>query len=315
MGAAARCEPRLPDDVLCRASELILLADKSTPDESSGTSSDYVRALSKSLERQVALAEEEITEAKSEANRIARLQRAMLTLAEAYERRFGLLEYRLETCYRELRESSTSAFEVIGDSLGEVRIAKKDVLSVQELLKQRGLKVVSDSYDLSEGETVVVIAEGEWNGVSCQVVSPDSSPLELKPDEVLVLPSTDPCGETAISTLEFYTGSLLRDESTSNSSLVFKRYQLAIWDYDSVWEEDVDEARQSQVRRVTSVPDSKRRLYDVLSSLKTSSPASSPADGNTSKKAAKNKPSAPFKPARERSAAKKNSEKRKRRKR
>jgi len=305
-GAVSRCTPALPSDVLSRVSDL-MFASKEDP------KSDYVRALSSSLERQVYMAKEELRETERAAKGKVRCQKAMVSLAEAYVRHLSLLEDRLESCYRDLRQNA-APLAVVGDSLKEVRLVKKNIASDVDLLLERGLKVPSDSYGLKDGELVVVIAEGEWNGVSCTVVSSKSYPRALSPDEVLVVPSFSPLGDAVISSEHLDSSGENSGEIPMASALLLKRYQVAVWDYDSVW----DEAKGESKQRVTSVSDTKRRLYDVLASLSTPNPATSSRRSSTDRSSGEGDSSVPptkFLSARERRAANSGNANRKKKKR
>jgi hypothetical protein len=236
LNAASRCTTPLPPTVLRRASEL--LGDSSS-------SSQYTHALSKSLAKQVELQTNATAMAESLANDSARCQRALLSLTASYEREFVLLQDRVEQCYQTLRNSSSSEpLELLGETLREIRVAKKQIQSRQALLRERGLKLMYAGYKLKENESVVIVDDdGVLDGTTATVVKCEGL------DNVHVLPSFDPLS--------------LFDYSDEKQSMIVKRSQLAIWDYDSILQEDDDD-------RVTSVTDSKRRLGQVLASLKSS---------------------------------------------
>jgi len=251
LGAASRCEPPLPDDVITRAGDLL-----SGGEDGDG---DYLRAISASLEREKQAAEVATKAAEAYRDDSLRCRNAMVSLAKAYEQHFSRLERRLEVLYDELQnDESSDAFEVVGESLKEIRLVKKKVKSQEELLSERGLKRVPESYEFTDGETVIIIAEGEWEGESA-TVSLDSL---IAKDEVSVTPSfgwgVSMAGEQ----------SDVLNQSGANA-MILKRREVAIWDYpsDTSWDSNYEEKIP-----VRSVPDSRQKLYDVFSSLKTSEP-------------------------------------------
>ena len=107
--------------------------------------------------------------------------------------------------------------------------------------------MLPNSYKLAVGESVVIVAEGEWDGVTAKIVVDSTQDGTLKPTEVLVQPS------------DFFSPF---DDSLVEKPIVFLRHELAIWDCDNVWDYQATETR------TTSVPDSKRKLSSLLSTLK-----------------------------------------------
>lgn len=150
--------------------------------------------------------------------------------------------------------------ELVGETISEIRLAKKQVLSQKELLSERGLKLLPTSYELKVGESVVIVAPGEWDGSTATVAADATKDDTLGPTEVLVQPSSS----------LFAWDDMMFDATTSNGDdssmvdrpLIVQRHELAIWDYASIWEE----AESEMV--ATSIPDSKRRLSSLLSTLK-----------------------------------------------
>jgi hypothetical protein len=256
LGAASRCMPQLPEDVLARAADLMATSNEETGD----SSGDYVRTLTSSLEKQVGIADSARIQAQMSASNSAKCQKAMLSLASAYDRHLALLEERIERCFQELK-STNSPTELLGETLSELRVVKRQVQSEKDLLRERGLKILPDLYKLVDGTSIFIVKKGEWEGVAGTVVTLDPSlGQELKPDEVAV--------STALTLWEQMT---LEDPMSATSSpLVFKRYELAIWDFDSVW----DYGGDADMPSYTSIKDSKRQLNDVLSRIKTDASSS-----------------------------------------
>ena len=247
MGAAAQCRPALPKSVLERASHLIKVQEE---DAANTTAITYTEALTQSLEKLVASTEEANTQALEYASNMARLQRAMMSLAQSHEQQLGRLEDRVEEYYQQVRAQPMQPIEILGETLRELRVVKKQIQQQAERLKEQGLKLLPDGHELAPGDVVVIIDDGgAWDGVSASVVE---APKAAK-DDVWVLPS---------------------GFGVEAGAMAFTRYQLAIWDYESVWEEDADDL----VVASTSVPASRRRLNDVLASLGTGTKGSSPLD-------------------------------------
>lgn len=252
LGAASRCMPQLPEDVLARAADLMATSNEETGD----SSGDYIRSLTRSLEMQVAIVDSARIQAEMSANNSAKCQKAMLSLASAYDRHLALLEERIERCFQELK-STKSSTELVGETLSELRVVKRQVQSEKDLLRERGLKILPNSHKLVDGESIFIVKEG-FDGVGGTVVTLDPSLAQgLKPDEVAVSP-----------TLTMWEAMTIEDPVPA-SPVVFKRFELAIWDFDSVWDYG-----DGDLPGYTSIKDSKRQLNDVLSRIKADTPSS-----------------------------------------
>jgi len=285
LNAASRCTPSFSQDVMTRATELV--ADSADQDL------EYLQSLRSSLEKQLKKAKEARMEAESVLSSAAECQSATRNVAIAHERHFGLLEQRLQKCYDEMRDDS-DAYMVIGNTLSEVGIAKKRLRSEADFLGKKGLRLMPDDHTLSDGETVTIIAEGEWHGEMASVyIPPDSLPnSQVVQNDVLVIPSLLPWIET-------YDVQDQGEIDTTPKLLIFKRYELAIWDYESALD------GYERTERVTSVSDSKRKLNRVLSTLGQQSPKSSSSNGSAPAAS-----TSKFKSSRERKASKKKGKKR-----
>lgn len=259
LGAASRCNPPLAESVLARASQL--MAEESR-EGSAKVRGDYIQALTRSMEDQVERMNRDQMMIEKHARDSQLCRRAMLSLAASYETQLDRLEQRLGDCYRQLREDEKKGdLEVIGDTLAELKIAKKRIMTQQELLREKGLKLLPMSYKLSPGESVVVIAsDNEWEGSTVQVIADASSDDTLGATEILVGASTS---------FEAWDNLFAEDnmnDPVKDRPWIMQRHELAIWDYDSIWEgEDYD---IGPAVKATSVPDSKRRLSSILSTLK-----------------------------------------------
>lgn len=284
LGAASRCDPALPEDVISRAAELMV-----GNDEKNG---DLFRAMTLSLER-----EQEATEAaklisQQLADETLQCRRATVALAQAYVEQFTRLENRLEEIYRELKNDSTrSAYDIVGDSLSEVRHVKRKVLSQKELLAQRGLKMISTGYQFSEGESVVIVQEGVWDGESARVTMKD----DLDSNQVAVIPSLDDWGWASGGSGDESASDNIQNEQV----LILKRSEVALWDYPNV-DDPWGSMDNVGVPSTKSVTESKSNLLDTLSKLSTPQIGEKVSSPSTEKNGSN---SAKFTSSRERKAA------------
>ena len=262
LGAASRC---LPPSVVARASSL--LADESS-------SSRYLEALAESLELQIDRAKRDNAVLEGLVTDASRCRSAMKSMAAVYEDHLTKLLDRTENTYQRLKGDGAGELELLGSTISELKVARKQVRSEAELLRERGLKILPSSYRLSIGESVVIVAPGAWDGTTAKVIEISSTR-----QQVSVLPALDPWADMIPG----------HESGVSSQPMVFQRHELAIWDYDSVWEENNDDEARS-------IPDARRRLQSVLSSLE-----SSPKPTTTGPSPPKN---APPKSSRERKARK-----------
>jgi DNA mismatch repair protein MutS2 len=267
LGAASRCVPALPEEVLSRAAELV--AGDATLSSSKG---DYLRALTKSMELQTEMATAATIATDKSARDAAKCRAAMISLAAAYNDQLALLEQRVENCYQSLRKGDEkNEMKIVGETLSELRAVRKVVQNQKELLRKRGLKMLPDSYKLRVGESVVIITEDEWDGTTATVLASSfagndgDATTTLSPNHVLVQLSSslfhdDPAAAAGAADSN-------NDDVIvvgGRPSIMKQRHELAIWDYDSVYEYERE-------RWSTSVPDSKRKLSTLLTTLAASS--------------------------------------------
>ena len=288
MVAASRCSPSLPEAVLARASEL-MTAGSNDDDDDRRIKRGYIRSLTSSMKEQLNRANYEREAAEQDANESAQCRSAMLSLATSYENHLARLEQRLADMYTRLKQQTGDDLEVVGETLSEIRIAKKQVQSQEELLREKGLKVAPSSYLLQPGESVVILATGEWQGETVNVVATQESDDRLSPTEVLVKPS-----QSLLSWDDMFDENAdIGMDLMIDRPIIVQRHELAIWDYDSVlnYEDSIEVPAKT-----TSVADSKRRLNQVLSGLKTQTPATAKSSESASaftssrqRKAAKNR--------------------------
>jgi hypothetical protein len=278
LGAASRCSPSLPEDVLTRAASL-MASGKSDQEAEDG---DYLRALTASLEQEKEAAQSAKNEWERNTRELQACRNAMMKLAESYADHLNGVENRLQGLFRELRDDETrDAFEVIGGTLETLKLTKKKVKTEAEMLKERGLRKVSPDHTFLEGESVVVIAPGEYEGTTATVLLtdlPDSN-------DIAVAPSAPMWGDPFFSMDEKSA-----DVTSPSSPLVVKRSEVAVWDMSGVWDDfDEDESQPVCVR------ESRQRLTGLLSTLKTS-----PKEGKAAEPRSKG---STFQSARQRKAA------------
>jgi hypothetical protein len=230
----------------------------------------------------------------------------MLALALAYDRHWGFLEQRVESCYQQLRDDqqengnkSSSSYKILGDSLSELRLVRNQVKGEAQLLQERGLRCIPMDYQLATGESVVILADGEWDGTTAKVVvvadnmASSVPPLifikktqaeksDIQPEQPLERPLLP--GEVAVEISPFemimppiewdddefsLSAGSVGERSTSETSrlLIFKQRDLAKWDYSGAGLEP--ETMSSAT--IASIPDARRRLFNILSTLSSTS--------------------------------------------
>lgn len=223
----------------------------------------YIRALTESLEYQLAVAAQNAAKASERSHDVVLLRQAMLSLATAYDNHLATLAQRVEKCYLTLKRQSGdgNSMRVLGDSLANLRAVQTLIRSEKELLRERGLKRLQDYYDLSVGETVVIVDESSaWNGIMGRVASSKSLPSAQRH----ALATIDVVVHVGVPAwwgdLKLLSDSALdEDLSLEVKPVVFQRYQLAVWDFASIWEDDND---------IKNVGDSKRNLSSLLTKLR-----------------------------------------------
>ena len=244
LSAASRCTPKLPNDVLERATFLL---------DTEHEEAKFLESLTESMQLELQMAESARVKAEKYRMDTVECQAALRRVALSYVRHFGLLEKRLDEYYKKIKDSRDS-LELVGDILSEVRTVRRAVKDDADRLREQGLRLIPDSYELSAGESVTIIADGEWKGEMAKVCLSDELPKneDIGPDDVVVSPLLMPWSD--------YVGG--ETSSTSMEFLVFKKSQLAIWDYQSP--EEIDDFSTGPL---TSTSDSTDKLCRVLATL------------------------------------------------
>ena len=281
LGAASRCNPSLPDDVIRRAAELM-----SKGDDGDKTVEALRRHL-KALEDERNSAKKLREEAQSMFEEVAAYKRDMVGKLQSSEGNLARLEARLQNIYETLRDDETrNSYEVVGDGLSSLSLLRKEVKSEEELLSEKGLRRVSNTHLFYDQESVVIIADGEWQWQNAVVKVDDNINCSASEDVVTVIPSLD---------LAF------GGEESSQTLLTISRKDVAIWDIpDADWGfQDEYAYTSSNFSARTKSPDSvleKLKQVGVKEKIKTPLAASK---------------SPSFTSARERKAASKKSAKKK----
>lgn len=139
----------------------------------------------------------------------------MVDMLQSSESNLSRLEARLQNIYETLNNDKTrDSYELVGDGLSSLRLLRKAVKSQEELLREKGLRRVSDLHSFSDNESVVIVAEGEWQWQNA-VVRINNSMDCSNNETITVAPSLD---------LEFGV------DATSQTLLSVSRKDLAVWD-------------------------------------------------------------------------------------
>jgi len=304
LGAASRCVPSLPESVLSRASDLMDDIDET---EQNGTHKSYIQALTSSMEEQLERSKVATVSLENDAADSTRCRQAMVSLARSYECHLDRRLESLESTFRKLKANGElSDYELVGQMLSELKAVRKKVVSQEEELAAKGLRVLPLNHALSPGESVVIVSQGEWEGMTAKVVSDGSSAGDsssLGPNQVLVRPSFS---------LHAWDDVVLTDTNPmADRALIFQRQEIAIWYTDSIYDDD----KTFQSKPATSISNSKQRINSLLSTLdsvsakNTGSRRKATTSNATSKKGG-NKSGKTFTSSRQRKAANKKAKKR-----
>jgi hypothetical protein len=252
LGAASRSIPSLPPSVLSRASQLMSEVSETN---GQGIQEDYILALTKSMEEQRKRAKDATAIAETLVDDAAKCRRAMITLADSYDKHLERQCDKLEDFFQQLQADGNSDLELVGATLSELRMVKKKIASQRTLLQERGLKILPISYVLTPGESVVIVAPGEWEGMTGKVVKAHEIDRMIGQTEVLVVPSNTihAWDDTCVPNLV----------PLPSSPLILQRHEIAIWDYGSVHDDG-----SNTLESATSIPNSKQKINSLMTALK-----------------------------------------------
>jgi len=256
--------------------------------EENGTNKSYIQALTSSMEEQLERSRVATLSLENDASDSSRCRQAMVSLARSYECHLDRKLETLESAFQNLKAKELSDYELVGKTLSELKAAKKKVVSQEDELAAKGLKVVSIGHILRPGESVVIISKDEWEGMTAKVVSDGSNgDSSLGPNQVLVRPSFS---------LHAWDDVILTDiEPMADRSLILQRQDIAIWQVNSIYDDDTYQSKPA-----TSISNSKQRINSLFSTL------DSVSKKNDKKKAVKKKGTGKtFQSSRQRKAANK----------
>jgi hypothetical protein len=247
LGAASRCHPPLPIDVIERAAQLM------AKDDSGNTLRSHLDALDREItatntarQEAEAMRRELILEKE---DTLAKLQSASMYLSR--------MESRVQSIFETLsKDESRSAFELVGNSLDELNVVRKKVKTEEELLAEKGLRRVPDNYSFYDGETVVIVADGEFKGYNAVVKLQDIESSNAYDSTITVIPTLD-----------------LFSLDEEGESLELRRTDIAIWDYPDQFGEPSVKAPSN-----TSRSSSSKKVMSLLSSLNVGNKATSNND-------------------------------------
>jgi len=295
ISAASRSS--LPRDVVSRASDLILSSGDNTDSYS------MIEDIQKVLEVEKEMSDASLKKAQSLVDDCVKVRDATISLAKAHEVNLNRLETRLESIHQELLKNSKGVlgnYELIGDSLSDIRLLRKQVQRQDTILKDRGLKLVPPGHQFIDGETVVIIKPCEYEGQTATVYCPeDSSDTSAYQDYITVIPSFG----------WFDDFDNFDDDDTTSNMITLKRNEVALWDYPSYYSDgplwDTKTERKQEIQG-KSVEDSNKRLLKLMASIE-----SSPTKSSTGARNVKKNSNSKFTSSRERKAMKKNGKKNK----
>lgn len=290
LNAASRCVPSLPDHVLSRASDLLNDADMS---EENSTQNSYIQALTSSMEEQLERARIATSSIEDDAVDASKCRQAMVSLASSYACDLDRKMDYLEAIFRKLKEGGKSEYELVGETLSELKVVKKEIMSQEEKLALKGLKALPMTRVLSPGESVVIITLGELEGVTATVVEDGlNGKNSLGANQILVRPS--------FSSLDMNDLLLANIDPMNDRPLILQRQEIAIWDYDSIYDDD-----SYQSKPAASISNSKQKVNSLLSTLDSVSKKKKASSASPKKKGGGSK----FQSSRQRKAANKGKKK------
>jgi len=205
--AARRTRPSLPDDVIERAAELMNGGDDD------GVAANGLRRYLTALEQQQRNARELAKETEATYREVLEYKDDMIGKIQVSRMQLSRLESRLGGIFDALKGKGGDAYELVGDSLEELRLLKKKLLTEEELLSEKGLRRVPESYSFYEGETIVIIAEdSEFKGYDAVFKGVDAD---------------DPLMVTVVPVLDLFSF----NEDEEQEPLILRRRDVAIFDY------------------------------------------------------------------------------------
>ncbi|KAL3809593.1 hypothetical protein ACHAXA_005809 [Cyclostephanos tholiformis] len=240
--AAMRASPSLPDDVIERAAELMNGGDD--------VAVNSLRRYLSALEQEQRKARELVQETEATYREVLQYKEDTISKIKVSRMHLSRLESRLGNIFDILKGSEGGTYELVGDSLEELRLLKRRLKSEEEILSEKGLRRVPDSYSFYEGEKVVIISDSEFKGYDAVVKRVDAE---------------DPLVVTVVPVLDLFSF----NENDIQETLALRRKDVAIFDYPK-WgftSTSDDKYEDSHTERKKS----RNKLMSVLSTLSTAS--------------------------------------------
>jgi hypothetical protein len=181
---------------------------------------------------------------------ILRCRDAAVLMARSYEHHLARIEERLESMFLKMKqENARDAYDLLGDSLAALRLAKKAVGTKEDMLAEKGMRLLTMSDIVHPGDNLVIVASGNFEGETARVANDQSD-----------------CAFDEVSLEIGYDSQLSQDGM--KLTLKFKRCDLAMWDYPSF--DDDWEASSKNAMKPYSIQDSKVKLFSALNTIKSS---------------------------------------------
>lgn len=262
LSAAARIHPPFPKDLLKKAEILI--------STSQNEEQEKISIITDALEKERGLACVATEEARGYKRDSKKCRDALILVTRAYDQQLSRLESRLEALFQTLKnDENKDSYEILGESLSTIRLAKRRIKTVEDELKEKGLRRVSERDKFIGGESVTIIEALGFEGERAIVCHDQEGASH---DEVIVEI------EKAFDWIESDQGF-----EVDNTKLKMNRRDLAVWDYPyEYFDWDNSWSSRNEIPQVKSVSDSRSRLFETLNSINKSStgPSSSPLINN-----------------------------------
>jgi hypothetical protein len=242
LAAVLRSNPRYPNKVLNQGASLIAI------NQDSG--GEHIRIIIETLEDEKNKLIQSIEASEQYRRDMLRCRDAAVMMARSYERHLSRIEERLESMFLKMKQdNSRDAYDLVGDSLTTLRLAKKAVVSKEDMLAEKGMRLLSMSDIVHPGDSVVIVAKGDFEGETATVAIDQSD-----------------CAFDEVNLDIGYDSQVSHD--SLRLTLQFKRCDLAIWDYPSF--DDGWESSSKDAMKPYSIQDSKTKLFHVLNTIKSS---------------------------------------------
>jgi dsDNA-specific endonuclease/ATPase MutS2 len=223
LGAASRCQPPLPREIIEQAADYCLNSTSTISNSNTSMSwnGSQILSVQEAILQDRDAAARARHEAEEELREIQRLRDATIHLTQNFEAQIRRIEYRLSELMKQMKEENNEkyTYDIIGNSLESIRLSKKAVANAADVLAKKGLRLVPPTYKLSVNEIVVVIAQGEWEG-----------------ETAVVKQFCEETGDIILKPTFGWGGGLLFPDSVVPSSMsdlrtiALKRTDIALWD-------------------------------------------------------------------------------------